>query len=192
MAKYKTKRRARYWDLRNAHFAPIEAREFSKLTRKYPALQEMVEQRAVLWKSHERKSKARGWSITKEDNEWVNTLKEFYAEKRYKVKTDRKAGTSELVVVNWVVRKDVHGNTIEPTPSPWDWYDSVFQLLPDQLKWDTPRSHRATGDQGVVNIDKVQTQRWIDDLKKSIAHTDDPVRKAQFRAQMARLKKSIK
>ena len=192
MARPKTKRAARYWYLRFRHFSPVEAREFSKLSRKYPALKALIRQRVGMWLSHGNKARARGWSDWRVGREWVDTLKKFYGEERYKLKKDRKTGLSELVLRTWVVRKDVHGRPTVPKPSPWEWYDSVFRGLPDELKWDTPRSHRTGAGQGEVKVDKIQARRWIEDLKKSIQMTDDPERKEQLKEQIANLSAGLR
>ncbi len=123
----------------------------------------------------------------------METLKRFYAQERYKLKKDKKTELSTPVLTNWVVRKDVHGRIVKPRPSVWEWYDAVFNRLPDELKWDTPRSHRVKQrGQGEVKLKKVTAQKWIADLKKSVARTNDPAAKARFREQIANLKRGLR
>ncbi len=66
MARWRTLRGRRYWDLRlKYHFAPVEAREFSRLQRKYPALKVMIKQRARVRQAHENRAESQGWSRTR-------------------------------------------------------------------------------------------------------------------------------
>ncbi|MBU1173246.1 MAG: hypothetical protein KKD44_27080, partial [Proteobacteria bacterium] len=168
-------------------------REFSRLSKRYPALRQMIVTRSAMWANFKREAGRKGWeSDRKVGSEWRKRLERFYSEERYKTKRDRETGLSVAVLTNWIVQKDVHGRKVSPRPSPWDWYDSVFNRLPDELKWDTPRTHRAKGGQGEVNIDKVQTRRWIEDLKKTIARTDDPEARARFMEQIGNLEESLR
>ena len=108
MAQFKPQRQARYDWLRAKHFAPLEAREFSKLTRQYPALKKMVKQRQSQFSAFERKARQNEWSPWKRGAEWVKYLKQFYGEERYRVHRDPKTGKRTLDAKAWVARKDVH------------------------------------------------------------------------------------
>ncbi len=167
--RYRPQRLARYNRLIALHFSPVEAREFSKLERDYPALRKMVRQRAAQYGVVTRRANREGWSSAKRQREWVSYLSRFYSQGRYKVKRDKKTGDTTVVVRPWVVTKDVHGKKTTPAPSPWEWYDNVFQRLPDEQKWDTPRSHRQRTPQVDIQMDRVQKQRWIAELNRSIA-----------------------
>lgn len=190
MPHYKPQRQARYQYLRGKHFAPVEARDLSKLKRNYPALQRMIRQRASLWSGFERRAKRHGWeSQNKRTSEWRNTLTRFYTEERYKTRRDRKTGKVERILTNWVVHKDVHGNPINPRPSAWEWYDAVFAQLPDEDKWDSPRSHRHKTKEPNLRVDKVMLQKWIAGLDKSIKSARTKEEKDRFREQKRRLLK---
>ncbi len=191
MPKYKPQRQARYEWLRSRHFAPIEAREFSKLNRQYPALKKMVRQRQAQWSAFDRKARANDWSPWKRGQEWVNYLKKFYGEERYRVRRDPKTGKRTLEPKAWVARKDVHGKPTKPKPSPWEWYDSVFNRLPDEDKWDTPRSHRRRTPEPDLKIDNVLKQEFINGLNESIRQArerGDTERVKQLEEQKRRLR----
>jgi hypothetical protein len=195
MPNYKPQREARYQWLRSKHFSPIEAREFSKLSRKYPALQKMVRQRASQWSAFDRRAKSSGWSEWKRGTEWVNYLKKFYGDERYKVKRDRKTGERSLELRPWVVHKDVHGKPTKPKPSPWEWYDSVFNRLPNEDKWDTPRSHRRRTPEPDLKVDRVMKQQFLDGLRRSIEEArrrGDTERVKQLEEQLRRLRRGGK
>ena len=188
----KTRRGARYYSLRSLHFTPLEAREFSKLTRKYPALQRLVASRTALWVGFVRECDRKGWeSENRRFTEWRNKVAGFYGKQRAKRKRDKDTGLTVETLASWIVKKDVHGREYRvPKISPWEWYDWVFQRLPDELKWDTPRSRRTS--QPDVKVDKIQTRRWIEDLKKSIEMTNDEAKKEQYRRQIKNLERSLR
>ena len=192
MARFKTRRQARYDDLRRQHFTHAESLQFSRLKRKYPALQQMRRVRRGQWAGFTRYADNRGLSPAARAKEWERRIAEFYDTWRFKTGRDKDTGLTATRLTNWLVRKDVHGRPIKTTISPWEWYDSVFNNLPDELRWDTPRSHRTKGDQGEVKIDKIKARRWIADLEKSIARTDDPASKAQFREQIKNLRSTVR
>lgn len=187
-----TKRGARYFWLRERHFTPLESREFSKLTKKYPALQRLVASRQALWANFQQEAKRKGWVSTgRKSVEWRKKIADFYERRRIKRKKDKDTGVTVETLTNWVVKKDVHGRAYKvPKISPWEWYDWVFQRLPDELKWDTPRSHRVR--QADVKVDKVQTRRWIEDLKKSMERTADEQERERFRGQIRNLERSLR
>ena len=186
-----TRRGRKYWELRRLHFVPKEARELSKLSKKYPALQQMIAIRTAQWASFVHEANAHGWlSQYRRSVEWKNKILKFYGEERYRKVRSREVGAVVAISKTWMVEKDIHGRSIAPTISPWDWYDHTFSGLPDQLKWDTPRSHRVS--QPDVKVDKIMYRRWIEDLKKSITRTDSRERKAQFREQIKNLEKGLK
>lgn len=188
----KTQRGKRYWRLRRLHFSPIEARAFSRLTKTYPALHRLIASRQALWVNFVKEAHRKDWeSENKRRTEWTKKIVNFYERQRVKRKKDKDTGLTVETLTNWVVKKDVHGRTYKvPKISPWEWYDWVFQRLPDELKFDSPRSHRVR--QPDVSVDKVQTRRWIEDLKKTIERTNDEKQKAQFRVQIKNLERSLK
>ena len=188
----KSLRGRRYYELRALHFTPIEAREYSKLTRKYPALKRLVAVRTKQWNDFVRECDRKGWeSENKRRTEWKKRLVNFYSRMRVKQRRDRETGKVVGIATRWIAKKDVRGRPLKiPKISPWEWYDYVFQRLPDELKWDTPRSHRVR--QPDVKVDKIRIRRWIEDLKKSIDRTVDDVKKAQFRQQIVNLEEALR
>ena len=194
MARYKSRRQARINTLVNKyHFLQAEAVELSRIKKHVPpgggrsqyppALLAMQRSRSAMWANYKKWVGKQSWldlSVPEKKSLWSDRVRKFYS--RHRIKADK--------LVNWIVHKDVHGKPIKPSPSVWDYYDSVFQGLPDELKWDTPRSHR-TG-QSEVKIDKVQTMRWIDDLKKAIVRTDDRAEKTRFREQIHNLRAGMR
>lgn len=188
----KTLRARRYWDLRGKHFTPVESREFSKLTRKYPALQRLIASRTALWAGFVQECQRKGWETEhRRFTEWRTKVVGFYGRQRAKRKRDKDTGLTVETLANWIVKKDVHGREYRvPKISPWEWYDWVFQRLPEELKWDTPRGHRTK--QPDVEVDKIQTRRWVEDLKKSIERTTDEREQARFRQQIKNLEGSLR
>jgi len=185
----KSLRARRYWDLRGYHFTPRESQEFSKLTRKYPALQRLIASRRALWANFQQECYRKGWeSENKRKSEWTRKIVNFYERQRYKRKKDKDTGLTVEVLTNWVVRRDVHGRVYKvPRISPWSWYDDVFQHLPPEMKWDSPKTHRVR--QPDVVIDKVKAQRqqqqWIADLRQTIVR--EPQRRSELEKQIRRL-----
>lgn len=185
----KTLRARRYFDLRDKHFTPIESREFSKLTRKYPALQRLIASRQALWANFVQESRRKGWeSENKRKTEWVKKIVGFYERQRYKRKKDKDTGLTVETLANWVVHRDVHGRVYKtPRISPWEWYSFVFDRLPSELKWDSPRSRRVP--QPDVSIPKIakqrQSQQWIEDLRRTIER--EPSRRSELEKQIRRL-----
>ena len=169
---YKTKRAARYWWLRERHLSPAEAREFSRLHRKYPAVKAMIRSRGAQWAGFKKQAKYEGWSPTKQVREWRAFLKQWY----------EKSG--------WMVTKSVRGKEYKhPRPSPWEWYDDVLKKLPPWDRWDTPRSHRRKPKDPDIKLDKVIKLKWVAELDRSIRHERNPVRRAELREQKRRLLK---
>jgi hypothetical protein len=122
-------------------------------------------------------------SVPEKKSLWGDRVRKFYS--RHRIKADK--------LVTWIVRKDVHGDPIKPSPSVWDYYDSVFQGLPDELKWDTPRSHRNRSPSGqtLVVSKRYETKKIKSDIaffRERIKETGDvngewawKLRAAQFR-----------
>jgi len=185
----KTRRGVRYYSLRSIHMTPLEASEFSKLTRKYPALQRLVASRKALWANFQQECYRKGWeSENKRKSEWTKKIVNFYERQRVKRKKDKDTGLTVETLTNWVVRRDVHGRVYKtPRISPWSWYDDVFTHLPPELKWDSPRSNRTK--QPDVVVDKVKAQRqkqqWIEDLRRTIEL--EPKRRRELEQQIRRL-----
>jgi len=121
-----------------------------------------------MWKAFTLLANSRGWGVGRRRLVWRTQIVALYAK-----------------LPRGFVDRDVHKRPIRISISPWDLYDEVFKRLPDELKWDTPRSSRSKVQQGEVKIGKIQMRRWIEDLKKSIQRTNDPEIKAQFREQIA-------
>lgn len=185
----KTLRSRRYFDLRDKHFTPRESQEFSKLTRKYPALQRLVASRTALWANFVQESRRKGWeSEARRKQEWSKKIVNFYERQRIKRRQDKDTGLTIETLSNWVVKKDVHGRTYKvPKISPWEWYDDVFQKLPPEIKWDTPRGHRIKQPDVVIpKIEKQrQAQQWIAELRQTIAR--EPHRREELEKQIRRL-----
>lgn len=185
MALFKKRRMARYKALKDAHFSPTEAREFSKLQKKYPALQAMIRYRQRQWDRFQVRAKKNDWSVRKTNEEWRKFIIRFYEQKRYRVKRTAGGRISDVDLRNWIVRKDVHGRKIKPRPSPWEWYDAVFSKLPNEQKWDTPRSHRVKTIESKLNIDKIQIQQWVAQLRATIKL--EPERRPELEKQIKNL-----
>jgi hypothetical protein len=177
----KPQRRAKYFWLRSRHFSPTEAREFSKLDRQYPALKKMVRQRSGTWLSYQRKMEKAG--ITSQRGRmlaWRDTLRAFYEQNRVKAAKDGSA-----VLHNWVVQRDARGKPTKPKPSPWEWYDAVFKGLPDEDKWDTPRSHRRRTREPTIQLGNVLKQKWLSGLRDTVRR--EPWRRDELKEQARRL-----
>ncbi len=192
MIPFGPRRKDRYKYLLDRHFTPLEAREFSKLEEKYPALVSMLHQRAGQWGAFNRKAKKKGWDDARRHREWLGYLARFYSDRRFLVRRNRK-GKVVATVRSWVVRKNVHGRQIAPKPSPWDWYDATFQRLPDQQKWDSPRSHRSRTAAPHINLGWITKSRWVAELNRSLA---DAIRRGetdranQLREQIIRIRRT--
>ncbi len=124
-----TRRGQRYFALRELHFTPLESRAFCKLSRKYPALQQLIATRTAQWDRFVREANRKGWdSEHKRKEEWKKKVVNFYAREHLKRKKDKTSGQTQIVLNKWVVQRDVHGKILpRPRISPWDWYDSVFK-----------------------------------------------------------------
>jgi hypothetical protein len=129
-----------YHRLRNERFTRREAKEFSKLWRKYrppaggkpryvPTLQALVDDRRALWAKFDRKAKALGWGSARKAGEWYAELRRLYRGLH---------GHG-----NPFVTRDVHGNKIPMRVNPWALYDATQKSLPVQDQWDTPRAGRG-------------------------------------------------
>jgi len=184
------RRAIRYWYLRHKHFTPAEALAFSQLTHKYPALKRLIAERTFQWQAFQAEARAKGWeSEWKRFVEWRKWVAKFYARRRFERKRDKDTGLTIETLTNWVVKRDVHGRVYKvPKISPWEWYDDVFQHLPPELKWDSPKAHRTVKQPDVV-IDKVKVQRqrqqWIADLRRTIER--EPHRRRELEQQIRRL-----
>jgi hypothetical protein len=178
----------RYMALREQHFSPAESRDFSKLQKKYPALQAMIRYRQRQWDRFSKRAKTNDWGINKTNNEWRKFLVRFYEQKRYRVKRTAGGRISDVDLRNWIVTRDVHGNRIKPKISPWEWYDAVFNRLPDEQKHDTPRSHRTKTVETKLNINNIQIQQWVAQLRDTIKQ--EPERRPELEKQIKNLLRS--
>jgi len=183
----KTRRAVGYWSLRNAHFVPREAYEFSKLTAKYPALKRIVTERGFQWQAFMVEARAKGWdSEFKRRVEWNRSIIDFYSHRRYATRG------GERRAITWLIKKDRKGRTLrQPRISPWDYYDYTFERLPEEQRWDTPRSARLQK-QGDVQVSKIQVRRWIEDLRKSRDRATTSSDKARFQRQIDNLGSTLK
>jgi hypothetical protein len=183
--RFKVRRRERYWNLRKLKFSPSEAREFSKLRKDYPALKSMIRYRQRQWDRFQKRAKANDWGVRRTNDEWRKFIVKFYEQKRYRVKHTAGGRVSDVDLRNWIVTKDVHGRRVKPRPSPWEWYDAVFSKLPNEQKWDTPRSHRVKTIESKLNIDKIQIQQWVAQLRATIKL--EPERRPELEKQIRNL-----
>lgn len=193
MARFKTRRQARYYTLVNKyHFLKSEASELSKIkkhvppgggVRQYPpALLALQRSRLAMWANYKQWVGREAWLELSEAElkaGWGDRIRKFYERQRIKRRTDRKTGLSIETLTNWVVRKDIHGNKIPPSPSVWDWYDDVFRRLPEEEQWDTPRTHRThPSTRQPLKADRryaaKQLRSDIDFFKAKIKETGDP------------------
>ena len=194
MAYFKTQRRHRYNSLRaRHHLTPIEAREFSKMSinavgpggkmKPNPTIAKILQERGYIWSAFKVEALAKGWGITRRKQEWKSRIVQLYSSPELL----RRKG--EWRIDNWIVRKDVHGNPITPTISPWDYYSAV-QAEYDLQLWDSPKKRGRV--QPIVDVDKIRVARNIHDLNRTIFGTTDPARKAQLRGQVRRLTLSLR
>jgi hypothetical protein len=187
VALFKKRRLSRYNALREKHFSPTESREFSKLRKSYPALKEMIRYRQRQWDRFQKRAKANDWGVRRTNDEWRKFIVKFYEQKRYRVKHTAGGRVSDVDLRNWIVTKDVHGRKIKPRPSPWEWYDAVFNKLPDEQKKDTPRSHRAKNTETRLSLSKIQIQSWIAGIRATIRR--EPERRTELEQQIRNLLK---
>ena len=181
------RRQDKYQYLRGEHFTTLEAFEFSKLDKKYPALQQIIRERGFQWKAFQAKCRAKGWrSEARRQQEWNNWLGEFYSKHHYATREGKQK------IITWVVTKDRKGRTLkQPRISPWDYYDFVFAKLPDELKWDTPRggnrNKQGPFDPAIMerSIINQQKREWIAGLKESAKR--DPRNRGRYEEQARNL-----
>jgi len=146
----KTRRLQLYNQLRQEHLTYREALEFSKMGKHKPpgsgkrakavyppALRKVVQERRVMWSSFNKAATDKGWGSWKRTQEWKGKVGDLY---------DR---LSKIHTGNFFVSKNVHGKKVPRRINPWALYDAKYDDLPDEDKWDTPRSSRRAPQTGV-------------------------------------------
>jgi len=198
MARFKTRRQARYSALRRGHLLHYEAVELSKLplratdvdgkTRPNPIIGKIIQIRSYMWSAIQVEARAKGWSTDKKNREWQQRVYSLYSLPSIKVRKNRETGMTEAKFTSLLVKKDVHGRPFHvPTISPWDYYHSM-QIEWVLQEWDSPRRHRRA--QPDVDLNKIMKMRWIHDLDRKIMSTIDPHDKAQYIRQRQNLRQS--
>ena len=169
----KSARMARYNTLRREHLTYREALEFSKMTKhvppgggrssRYPpALVAIVRERRAMWDVYSQMAISKGWGDYRFRREWKILIGGLYENLSRKHKG------------NFFVVRDVHKKPLKtPRLNPWALYDAKYDDLPEDQRWDTPRSWRKALGTGTsfraVNRYKVQ------ELKKDIKFFEEKV-----------------
>jgi len=102
-----------------------------------PALRKIVQERRKMWGQFDREARDKGWGRWGRQQEWKGRIGKLYD------------GLSKIHTGNFFVSKDVHGKKIPRRINPWALYDAKYDDLPDEDKWDTPRSSRKSPQTGV-------------------------------------------
>ena len=147
----KKQRQQLYTALRQEHLTYREALEFSKMGKHRPpgagkgakavyppALRKIVQERRVMWVSFDKVARDKGWGSWKRKQEWKGKVGGLY---------DRLSRTH---TGNFFVDKNVHGQKIPRRINPWALYDAKYDDLPEDDRWDTPRSSRKSPQTGVA------------------------------------------
>lgn len=189
MARYKKRRYALYRQLIGEGLLPIEAHEFSKMRKHVPpgnpfarpqyppALKRIVQGRRELREGFRELAKSMGWGKTRRKAEYYKFIYGEYA------------SLSKRFTSNFFVSKDVHGRPIRRRINPWALYDSVYDELPAEMQWDTPRQARTRRKttETLVKFSaarQYRLQRLRDDIKfleKEIRLHGDPHGATEFR-----------
>ncbi|MBU0964718.1 hypothetical protein KKC06_06790 [Patescibacteria group bacterium] len=157
------------------HFTREEARKFSCLRRlDYTEMTVMRAKRSRQYSDFVHRNKEELEPGTRRFNlEWRKFINKWY----------RRSGHTTI---------DIRFRRV---PDPWDWFGSVSQKLPPEERYPTElkKINAAAKREGEKRkkarelAEKTRNQRYIAELRKSIAATDDPERKAQFRQQIRNL-----
>ena len=180
----RTRKQQRYTRLVRAHFLPEEAKLLaSRLkTLKYHEIAIMTAGRDRLYQRFLRHAAEQGYSRAVFQSEWRSTVENWY--NRTVVKWQRSYEKS-------MVKRGFHPDKSHDfTSLLWRWFGHVKSELPPELQAYAPKHKRKT--QKPPTVDKIQTSRWINGLKKSLKETTDPKRQAELRQQIKRLQESIR
>lgn len=172
MGKSNKARRGLYDLLRQEHFSPLEAREFSKLSKYDSALAQMRGERVKQWAYFKRRVREKGWRTNyRIQVEWLRTLTRSY----------RRRG--------WSVFFGPH----KGKPSPWEWWRARYDMLPPELQRGTPTRKAKAGKRVQEKIDKgqVNTRRWIAQLTVKIREATDRKQRDAWVRQRASLKRGL-
>ena len=196
MPRLKKQRGQLYTALRQEHLTYREALEFSKMGKHKPpssskeakavyppALRKIVQERRVLWQAFDRVAKDKGWGSWKRKQEWKGRIGELY---------DR---LSKKHTGNFFVDKDVHGRKVPKRINPWALYDAKYDDLPDEDKWDTPRSSRKSPQTGMTfraerRYKEKALRTDIGEVEKEIKRTGDP--SGRLESQLLQLRYNLK
>jgi hypothetical protein len=171
MAKSKHDRQILYTQLLSEHFAPAEAKQFCRLSKRDSALLQMRAERASQYRRFQRRADSHDWRSTKKRHEeWVLTLKRIY----------RRRG--------WSVQFAVEGGAKVGDPSPWEWYRGTLDRLPADMRPSQYRKRAVSGKIREVDKRQVHIDRWIRQLSDSIKHSSGAQRQ-EFVNQRDRLKR---
>ena len=179
MPRLKSRRAQLYIELRQEHLTYREALEFSRMGKHRPpgsgkstkavyppALRKVVQERRVLWRAFDKMAVDKGWGSGKRRQEWKGKVGDLY---------DR---LSKRHTGNFFVSKDVHGKGIPRRINPWALYDAKYDALPDDDRWDTPRTNRKPKDFKELDAQKRYREKAlrvdIREVEKEIKRTGDP------------------
>jgi len=180
MPRFKSRRQELYTQLRREHLTYREALEFSKMSKHRPpgagkrakavyppALRRIVRERRVMWQAFDKVAKDKGWGSWRRKQEWKGKVGKLYER------------LSKRHTGNFFVTKDVHKKQIPRRINPWALYDAKYDALPDEDKWDTPRSSRKSPQTGVAfraerRYKEKQLREDIRFLEDEIRRTGDP------------------
>lgn len=167
-------RQKRYETLRDAHFLPQEAREFSKLrSLNYHEMKLMMAERRVLWDKFTRKVIKEDWGQARGEREWRQSIRDWYIRHGYVTEKTRKLRRAK--------RK----------PNPWDWFNKTSGKLPPEMQAESPRRHKGKR-QDFVTVDKIIISREIQEMEKRRQATDIPSEKRRLGQMIKILKGSLK
>ena len=180
MPRFKKQRGQLYTALRQERLTYREALEFSKMGKHKPpgsskgakavyppALRKIVQERRVMWRGFDKAAGEKGWGSWRRKQEWKSKVGELYA------------GLSKKHTGNFFVSKDVHGKKVPRRINPWALYDAKYDDLPEEDKWDTPRSHRKNPQTGMTfkaerRYKEKALRTDIREVEKEIKRTGDP------------------
>jgi len=176
MPKFKPQRQQLYTQLRQEHLTYREALEYSRMSKHRPpgaserakavyppALRKIVQERRVMWQAFDRTAKGKGWGNWRRNQEWKGKVGKLYER------------LSRNHTGNFFVSKNVHGKEVPRRLNPWALYDAIYDNLPEDDQWDTPRSTRRSGQTGVSF--KVERRYKEKALRTDIRYLKDEIRR---------------
>jgi len=163
-----------YNTLRREHLTYREALEFSRMRkhvpptggrRQYPpALTAIVKERRAMWGVYSQMAVNKGWGEWRFKQEWKKLIGGLYE------------NLSKLHKGNFFVVRDVHKKPLKtPRLNPWALYDAKYDELPEDQRWDTPRSWRKA--LGTKTSFRAVNRYKVRELKKDARFFEDEIRR---------------